>query len=119
MGAAPYAGSNPRGPVAVACGVRRAQRFRFPRPACGERVGVRGRSHTLDRSDSRRGPLTRRYAPTLGSEPEDRLSPRKRGVVEDAAMLHHIRSACHGAGARILPVQTHLLRQHHDITSAR
>jgi hypothetical protein len=40
-----------------------------PRPACGERAGVRG---SLSEYDSRRVPLTRRYAPT---------SPRKRGEV--------------------------------------
>ncbi len=42
----------------------------LPRPACGERVGVRG---TLNECDSWRVPLTRRCAPA---------SPRKRGEVK-------------------------------------
>jgi hypothetical protein len=50
----------------------------LPLPACGERVGVRGPLRELRRSESWRGPLTRRFAPT---------SPRKRGEVENAAPL--------------------------------
>jgi hypothetical protein len=53
--------------------------------ACGERVGVRGSLHAFD---SRREPLTRRYAPT---------SPREeRGEVTwyaDAGCLNHEHAA--------------------------
>ena len=53
-----------------------ARALDLPLPACGGRVGVRGRLYRLPGRSLRTGPLTRRFAPT---------SPRKRGEVEGAA----------------------------------
>src|SRR6516165_9312141 len=61
-----------------------------PSPRLRERVGERGPLHDLRRSESCRGPLTRRFAPT---------SPRKRGEVEPAALCLDSPAACGGSSA--------------------